>query len=323
MTEPPIVSFIIPVRNDAARLQRCLASIARNPQVSSLAEVIVVDNGSTDTSAAVADVAGARVLRRPGLPVAALRNDAAASARGTLLAFVDADHEIDTGWLALAIDAMRPPDVGAAGAPYHAPPNGTWVQRAYNGLRSRSSRPGPVEWLGSGNLIVRRDVFNALGGFDTTLETCEDVDFCRRLRSHGSLLISDPRLRSVHFGDPATLAALFRSELWRGRDNIRASLRGPVTAREIPSIAIPFMDLLLLFIAAVGLATLSHAGLTASGLAIASILALTSLRASVMMRRLHTEPIGSLQVFAVAFVYDAARALALVARTSHDARRRA
>ena len=323
MSQQPAVSFIIPVRNDAVRLERCLASIRRNPTAARLAEVIVVDNGSADASAVVANAAGARVLLRPGLSVAAMRNDAAASARGTFLAFVDADHEIDAGWLALAIDAMCPHDVGAAGAPYHAPPNGTWVQCAYNGLRSRSSRPSAVDWLASGNLIVRREVFVALGGFDTTLETCEDVDFCRRLRARGCQVISDPRLRSVHFGDPATLAALFRSELWRGRDNLKASLRGRLTAREIPSLAIPVVDLLLLFISAVGLATLSRPGVTTSALAMASIVALPSVRTSVMMRRLRTDPMGRLQVFAVAFVYDAARALARVARTGHDLRRRA
>jgi GT2 family glycosyltransferase len=323
MRQRPQVSFVIPVKNDAARLRRCLMSIQRNPGASDIAEILVVDNGSTDGSALVAFEAGAKVLKCPGLAVSALRNEAAARATGELLALVDADHEIDAGWLASAIEAMQRPGVGAAGAPYNSPPNGTWVQRAYDGLRSRSLQPCDAAWLGSGNLVVRRDVFVELGGFDTTLDTCEDVDFCNRLRERGYRLISDGRLRSVHFGDPATLAALFRSELWRGRDNLKASLRGKITPRDVPSVAIPFLDLLLLITAAISVATLSRSGLMAGATAMGMVFALASIRTGVMMRRLHRAPLGGFDVFVVAVVYDAARALALVARAGHEMRKRA
>ena len=120
-----MVTFIIPVRNDAQRLQRCLASVAANPGV---CEVIVVDNGSTDASPMVARAAGARVLSAPGKTVAELRNEAAAIARGELLAFVDADHEIAASWVAAALDVMQPAEVGGAGALYVAPRDGNWVQ---------------------------------------------------------------------------------------------------------------------------------------------------------------------------------------------------
>src|SRR5262245_48214274 len=177
------VTFIIPVKNDAQRLQRCLASLAANPGV--WPEVIVVDNGSTDESAAVARAAGARVLSVPYKRVGQLRNDAAAIARGALLAFVDADHELTTTWIAAALDVMKPVDVGAAGALYVAPDGGTWVQGTYGALRGRTVGHADVRWLGSGNLIVRREAFEAIGGFDETLESCEDVDFCQRLRNAG------------------------------------------------------------------------------------------------------------------------------------------
>ena len=49
-------------------------------------------------------------------------------------------------------------------------------------------------------------------------------------------------MRNVHFGDPATLWDLFRGELWRGRDNLRISLRGPLTWRGLPSVVIPIVD---------------------------------------------------------------------------------
>jgi GT2 family glycosyltransferase len=75
----------------------------------------------------------------------------------------------------------------------------------YDGFRARAAGVQQVDWLGSGSLAVWRDVFERVGGFDSRLETCEDVDFCQRLRRSGYGLWSDDRLRSVHLGDPRTI----------------------------------------------------------------------------------------------------------------------
>src|SRR5687768_2903499 len=80
------ISFVIPVRDDAARLRACLTSIAAGDYPADLVEVIVVDNGSVDGSPETAEAAGARVLRRPGLRPSELRNDGAAAARGHIVA---------------------------------------------------------------------------------------------------------------------------------------------------------------------------------------------------------------------------------------------
>src|SRR5262249_26721652 len=231
------------VRDDAARLARCLERVRSNRGRGVAIEVVVVDNGSRDGSAAVARGAGAVVIEAPGVAGAEMRNRGASAATGDAVAFVDADHEIESTWARVAIAALASGRVGAAGAPYHAPQNGTWVQRTYDTLRTRVAGRRDVEWLGSGNLAVRADAFREVSGFDTTLETCEDVDLCQRLRAAGYRVLSDDRLRSVHLGDPATLAALFRSELWRGRDNLRLALRGPLSWRGVPSVAIPVADL--------------------------------------------------------------------------------
>src|SRR6266851_10053265 len=141
---PLTVSFVIPVKNDARRLERCLEAIAQNQAATAGADVIVADNGSTDDSCNVATVAGARVLSLPGLRVSELRNRGAQSATGAILAFVDADHEIVPTWLASAIDALADASVGAVGALYlapsapSAPAEGSWVQQMYGALRGRT-----------------------------------------------------------------------------------------------------------------------------------------------------------------------------------------
>ena len=109
------VSFVIPVRDDAARLKRCLASILRNEYPASLLELVVVDNGSRDGSDRVAREAGALLLSCPGASVSELRNRGAAAARGEVLAFVDADHEIFTDFAVDTRDLVAIGEVGLSG----------------------------------------------------------------------------------------------------------------------------------------------------------------------------------------------------------------
>jgi GT2 family glycosyltransferase len=321
---PPVLSFIVPVRNDADRLRECLESI-RRATAAIESEIIVADNGSSDGSVDVARAAGARVLEMPDRRVSELRNAAARFAGAPLLAFVDADHEIDPAWSETALRGLDEPAVVAVGAPYRAPADGTWVQRMYD--RFRRHRPGSrvVDWLPSGNFAVRRSSFESVGGFDTTLETCEDVDFCQRLRRQGGRLLAIDRLRSVHHGDPRTLKALFLGELWRGRNNLRVSLSAPLTLRGAPSVLVPVLNLLALLALIGGLATWRLGGwrIALGGAGLVALLTIVR-GISLVWHPGATDRDARLaaQAIVVAAVYDMARALALVSRSGHDVRRR-
>jgi len=322
MAQPPIrrVSFVVPVKNDASRLRTCLTAIAANPRAGVSLEMVVADNGSTDDSPAVADAAGARVLRLPGLRVSELRNRAAAATTGELLAFVDADHVVAGDWITGGLTMMADEKIGAAGAIYAAPPDGTWVQRMYGALRGRTTGSADTAWLGSGNMLVRRTAFEAVHGFDISLEACEDVDLCRRLRLSGWRIVADERLASIHLGDPPTLGALFRAERWRGRDNLKVSLRGSMTIRDLPSVVVPFLDLAAFAVALWGLLTLPVAGPTALLTAAAAagvVIALAALRVirGVAAGRVAIAAIP--RALAVALTWDVARALALVWPAPH------
>jgi GT2 family glycosyltransferase len=313
------LSFLIPVKNDAARLRRCLESIAGGTGGHSV-EIVVADTGSTDESADVGRAAGARVLHLPGLRVSDLRNRAAAQARGNLLAFVDADHEISADWTAAAVDVMLAPDVGAAGALCEPPPHGTWVQRTYGALRGHTVGRREVTWLGSGNLVVRREAFERVSGFDPNLEAAEDVDLCRRLRAAGWRIVADGRMRSVHLGDPASLALLFRGERWRSRDNLRVALRGRLSLRDLPGAAYPMAGLAALLVAAGGLlgSALGTAPWWMAPAGAATFSGLSAIRGVRMIARDHLWRPGAMaQAFVVAVTYDAARAVALVSRAAH------
>lgn len=238
------VSVVIAVRNDAKRLRVLLSSLGaliESPQV------IVVDNDSRDDSAQVAREMGAVVTVCPGLRVGALRNRGVSLAEGEVLAFADSDHEVPEDWIATGVRALTEDgeDVIAAGSHYLAPQNGTWVQKVWAVHRLKGDAYEAVDWLGAGNLFVRRKDFDRVGGFREDLVAAEDVDLCHRLRQLGGRILCDKRIRSVHHGEPKTLWAFFRKEYWRGSSGVKAWISQGFPLRDLPSLLWPVWHLVL------------------------------------------------------------------------------
>ena len=126
-------------------------------------------------------------------------------------------------------------------------------------------------------------------------------------------------MRNIHYGDPKTLQALFYGELWRGRDNVKVTFRGPKTFRELRSALIPIVDLVAIIAGPVAL--LFGHPLWAVGCWLL-VLALVMLRGLIIVRRLANPGLSdAVQAIAFAAVFDVAKALALLARGSHRARR--
>lgn len=320
----PSVTVIVPVRNGARYLGSCLAAIAADPCPDARRDIVVADNGSTDGSTEIARSLGARVVSRPGVRVSALRNEAAREAVGDLLAFIDVDHLIAPGWVSAALGVLTDAQVVAAGAPYRPPANSTWVQVMYDAMREHPGQATRTRWIGSGNLVVRRAAFEAVGGFDPDLEACEDVDLCRKLRLRGGELVSTPGMVSRHLGDPPTLGALFRGELWRGRDNLRVSLRGPVAWKDVPSVVVPVLWLAVLIVAGAALLTRFSVLAPLAWVGMAGLGAASLVRAAGMIRRASLHGAGRcLQALVVALVYDAARGLSLLGLATHRTRHKA
>ena len=249
----PSVSFIIPVLNDQANIERCVRSILALKCPRQEYEIIVLDNGSTDGTH--------RVLQKFGLPfhviqhvhVSALRNRGARCAKGHFLAFIDSDVEVSPDWIVKSLEEFRDPGVVAAGCFPEIPEQATWVQRAWDiHQRGRQSpQTGPVAWLPSMNLMVRRDAFLTIGGFNEQLETAEDVDLCYRLSEKG-MILNNPSMKAVHWGEASTLVIFWKKEVWRGIGNVKGLFSHGLRFDELPSLGYPVYTLLMVLGSVIG-----------------------------------------------------------------------
>lgn len=212
---PSLVSFVVPARNEGRTIQKTLDSIHAVTEGQGYAvEIVVIDNASTDETVAVSRQASANVIIQEKGTIGHLRNIGAASAEGDILVFIDADVWLPYEWRDAAPAAfrrLRAHGRDVIGSICEVPQDPSWVERYW--FQPRLKRPTHV---GSGHMIVRRDFFFEMQGFDESLETGEDYDFCVRATQAGGEVLINPDLRAVHEGFPKTLLAFVRREAWHG-----------------------------------------------------------------------------------------------------------
>lgn len=196
----PLISVIIPHLNDLQRLKRCVEALNAQSLPREAFEVIVADNGSDCGIEAVKRAAESAcvipVLERGAGPA---RNGAVAFARGRVLAFIDSDCIPDPNWLAEGNAALETSDLvgGRIVLTVAAPEQPTAVE-AFELVFAFDNRRY-VERMGfsvTANLLVRRSVYEAIGGFRVGVP--EDVDWCRRARRAGFHLCYAPRAVVAH-----------------------------------------------------------------------------------------------------------------------------
>jgi len=174
------LSLIIPAHNEEAYLPetlRCVSAARKNiPDL----ELIVVDNESTDATRAIAEKAGATVLTETIRNIAQVRNTGAAASSGEVLIFLDADTHVRPTTLEQIAAAMEDPRcLGGSVRVEYTPSTRWWV------------RPYLMGWEFWGHVMrmhqgaaqfVRREAFQQLGGYDTSIYVGEDIQFVQRLK---------------------------------------------------------------------------------------------------------------------------------------------
>jgi glycosyltransferase involved in cell wall biosynthesis len=194
------ISVVIPARNAATTVGRAILSVQAQTQAPD--EILLVDDASDDDTAGIAERLGATTIRltaRQG--AAAARNAGVDAASGDVIAFQDADDEWLPNKLARQLPLLENAAFVACGARLYAE-DGTDLGPLYDGqipdegdawrgLLARNTIATPC-------VLVWRQAFDAVGGFDPKLPVAEDQDLWLRLAQHGRLRYLDAPLVKVH-----------------------------------------------------------------------------------------------------------------------------
>ena len=207
MTADPELSVIVPAHRAALLLPDTLAALTASDFPRDRWELIVVDDASDDATPDVAEQWATRVLRLRGTPggPGRARNAGAKIARGAWIVFVDADVRVHRDALSriAAIVAERPDLVAIFGS-YDAHPAQPGLLSEYRNLLHRQvhcAGAGDAETFWAGCGAVRRDAFEAAGGFDTirfARPSIEDIELGYRLRDRGGRILLDPGIQGTH-----------------------------------------------------------------------------------------------------------------------------
>src|SRR5579884_2573537 len=224
-----LFSVIIPTLNEEGLIGRCLDALSRMNFPKEDFEIIIVDNGSSDRTLEIAEsyavALNLRILQRPRVYVSGLRNLGAAAARGA----------------------------------YHIPGNSSWVAEIWFEYR-KPYESGHVSYLASGNLFISRTLFTRFAGFDETIETNEDYEFCQRVREAGLPIQAFPELGVEHLGTPQRLSAFYRQQRWHGTHVFRVFLRNPLKLPNAKAVFFALYTLICLIGVFYGLGSFATAG---------------------------------------------------------------
>ena len=209
------LSVVVPALDEAGQIAATLAS-ARGPLV---AEVIVVDGGSADDTAALARGAGATVLAA-ARGRARQMNAGAAAATGEVLLFLHADTRLPPGFDTAVVDALADDAVVGGRFDLRLEPATPFLDLTAALINLRSRLTGIA--TGDQALFVRRHVFAVLGGFED-IPLMEDVAFTRALRRRGRIACLRARVvtssrRWLHHGPVRTVLLMWwlRLLFWWG-----------------------------------------------------------------------------------------------------------
>lgn len=203
----PFLSVIVPAHQAEALLPDTLGALRAVETLAVRWELIVVDDGSTDRTAAAAAPFADRVLRLEGPPggPARARNAGALHAVGEWLLFVDADVRVRPSTLRAFFESVKAnPSVSAIFGAYDATPAAPGLVSQYRNLLHRRvhlSGAGPAETFWGGLGGVRTEIFRRVGGFDAgrfPRPQIEDIELGYRLRNAGADILLDPSIEGTH-----------------------------------------------------------------------------------------------------------------------------
>ncbi|MBM3281907.1 MAG: glycosyltransferase [Candidatus Diapherotrites archaeon] len=184
------VSVVVCTLNEEKNIVSCLNAL-REQEFSGKYEIIVADGHSEDNTVALAKPLADKIVLEKKRSIANERQAGARVARGKIIAFTDADSRAPKDWVKKIHETFeKNPDIALIYGPVFysdVTENEQWLSTFFMPkflrIMSMLRMHNPI----GSNLAIRREVFEKIGGFDTSYITCEDLDLGKRAAQHGKL----------------------------------------------------------------------------------------------------------------------------------------
>ena len=199
---PKLVSVIIPAHNAAHTIEECLQAALSQENIDFKYEVILVDDGSTDATAEIAERMGVTVIHQENAGPGAARNAGVKASRGEILAFTDSDCAPAPRWLQHLIRPFDDPLVVGVKGTYCTRQTGLvprFVQQEYEFKYQRLARQETIDFIDTYSAAYRRAPFVANGGFEAALPAAQDAELSFRLARKGYKLVFAPDAVVFHW----------------------------------------------------------------------------------------------------------------------------
>ncbi len=191
----PRISVVVCSHNGASTIRDTLDGLQKLDYPDS--ETIVVDDGSTDSTAQIASEYPVQLIRTKNGGLSQARNVGIQAATGEMVAFIDDDAYPDIHWLKFLAKTIIEGKYVGVGGPNLPPPNDGWKADV---VANSPGNPNVVlvtdrvaEHIPGVNMMFRKDALNKIGGFDPVFRTAgDDVDICWRLREAGGIIGFSP-----------------------------------------------------------------------------------------------------------------------------------
>lgn len=187
--EPARLSIVIPAFNEEKRLRQTVQRIREachaSPDIATAYEIIVCDNNSSDTTAAVAGQAGCQVIFEPVHQISRARNRGASIASGQWLLFIDADSWPSPELMGDVVALLSDETCIGCGSTIRVIDGPRWFKFVWE---SKNWSMRTFKWCPGAFLLCRRDAFREIGGFSEEHYLFEELDFVVRLKKYAGPL---------------------------------------------------------------------------------------------------------------------------------------
>ncbi len=218
------VSVVIPAYNAESTIGQAVEYSLAQAKGPMEVEVVVVDDGSIDDTAMIAESAGATVIKQENAGPAAARNRGWKSATGQVVCFTDSDCIPTAGWLENLLDGFTDREVGAVAGSYDIANTSSWLAHwVHQEIIERHKRMPPfVRAFGSYNVAIPRYVLQATGGFDPEYRRAsgEDNDLSYKIIKKDWRIAFRPQAKVAHYHPERVCKYLqeqYRHGFWRAK----------------------------------------------------------------------------------------------------------